>query len=417
MASPQTRHVQSATEAQPLLGGRATKRLSLKVPQPPSAGPSVQTPLSGPQVSDFASPGLRSRRPNQRRIRSDDTAVPVTPFTAKEGKVNSVCTAARYSLKSLAEKLKADGLYVEHFGEAILARHPVATHGSQMAEVFYFQYGVVVWWGPSDNWGRLVILPELRPFEQQSDPSTEVEACTYSHFTPNPCSPIPLAIGPSTDTENEGETENERGEEEESGTEANLPSKPAPHSSMTEVERAARFSQIENDHFYLASADYTIKFAYAHALAQSAKLTAFEDRIEKVIQGARKYPEYLAEHGEVKLTQKEIAMLKGKLFIDRMDVNLHCDILDTPDFFWEHPELEPLYLQGRRYMEISKRVEILNQRLDVVHELFSMLSDELNQKAAAKLEWIVIILIVVEIILGLVSIAMAVFGKAPASAL
>ena len=55
---------------------------------------------------------------------------------------------------------------------------------------------------------------------------------------------------------------------------------------------------------------------------------------------------------------------------------------------------------------MAHRVEILNQRLDVVHELFSMLSDELNQKHNAKLEWIIIWLILIEVIVGLVSLGM-----------
>ena len=57
---------------------------------------------------------------------------------------------------------------------------------------------------------------------------------------------------------------------------------------------------------------------------------------------------------------------------------LHVDVLDTPEFFWEYPELEPLYIMTANYLDIETRVEVLNQRLDVIHELFEMLGNELQ---------------------------------------
>jgi len=48
--------------------------------------------------------------------------------------------------------------------------------------------------------------------------------------------------------------------------------------------------------------------------------------------------------------------------LQRNSVNLHSDILDVPDFFWENSELEPLYAMTRSYLDLNKRVEILNRR-------------------------------------------------------
>jgi len=51
----------------------------------------------------------------------------------------------------------------------------------------------------------------------------------------------------------------------------------------------------------------------------------------------------------------------------------------------------------RTYMEIDKRVDILNQRLEILKDLYEMLQNELNVKHAASLEWIVIWLIFAEV--------------------
>ena len=48
--------------------------------------------------------------------------------------------------------------------------------------------------------------------------------------------------------------------------------------------------------------------------------------------------------------------------------------------------------------------QVLNKRLDIIKELFDMLASELHQSHSNKLEWIVIILIVIEVFFQVVEI-------------
>lgn len=93
---------------------------------------------------------------------------------------------------------------------------------------------------------------------------------------------------------------------------------------------------------------------------------------------------------------------RDQLFVDRASINLHSDILDHPEFFWEDDEWLPLYLRAAKYLEIDRRAEVLNKRLDIIKELFDMLAAELHNSHSNKLEWIVIILIVVEVVFEVV---------------
>lgn len=93
----------------------------------------------------------------------------------------------------------------------------------------------------------------------------------------------------------------------------------------------------------------------------------------------------------------------GALFLDRSSINLHVDVLDTPEFFWEHPELEPMYLDVANELDIQNRGQVLNQRLDVLRELFEMLGNELNHQHSSRLEWIIIWLILIEVIITLLT--------------
>jgi uncharacterized Rmd1/YagE family protein len=79
-------------------------------------------------------------------------------------------------------------------------------------------------------------------------------------------------------------------------------------------------------------------------------------------------------------------------------------VLDTPEFFWDHSDLEPFYTIIANELDIKTRGQILNQRLDVVRELFEMLGNELNHQHSSRLEWIIIGLIVSEVVISLLQV-------------
>ena len=107
------------------------------------------------------------------------------------------------------------------------------------------------------------------------------------------------------------------------------------------------------------------------------------------------------QEGHIGLTNIEISQRIGRLFITRSAINLRSDLLDTPDYFWETDKHEPKYQSILKYMDVEKRIEVINTRLGMVHELLQMLSSQREHAEGSRLEWIVIILIVVEILAAL----------------
>jgi len=80
-------------------------------------------------------------------------------------------------------------------------------------------------------------------------------------------------------------------------------------------------------------------------------------------------------------------------------------VLDAPELFWSYPSLGPLYRTVRGYLEISQRVEVLNQRCAVLSDMLDMLRDHANIMHGEVLEWIIIVLIALEIFIGVAKIA------------
>nr|CCA16505.1 conserved hypothetical protein [Albugo laibachii Nc14] len=159
-------------------------------------------------------------------------------------------------------------------------------------------------------------------------------------------------------------------------------------------------SRIEKDSILLCSDSATEKLAISFAMAQSTKLDVFEQRVEDRIQNTKDIPFDLAYKGSIHYSQIEISKLIGQLFIELADVNLHSDILDEPDYFWEDDKHEPLYKNMVQYLEVRARVKILNMRLDILRDLVDVLNQVLTQQHGATLEWIIIWLLAVEIIIS-----------------
>lgn len=249
------------------------------------------------------------------------------------------CTATSYNIKSLFETLRTRFPATLH-RDVVHVEMPLE---NGISDVFYFSYGVIVCWNLSVEQGRRLI-EHIKAFEQQPLEEIESDSFTYSY-------------GPT-----------------------------------------AKF--VEDDITLPDTATLT-KLAISHGLAQSAKLGAFENSLLKTYNQTKYLPEELARRGRIPLSRNEIRKKMGELFIERNSINLHIHALDSPDFFWEYPELDKLYLMVANELEIKARTEVLNHRLDVVRQLFEMLGNELNHQHSSRLEWTIICLIVIEVLLTL----------------
>lgn len=158
-------------------------------------------------------------------------------------------------------------------------------------------------------------------------------------------------------------------------------------------------ASFHDDILTLPDDDVLTKTAFSHCLAQSIKLRAFESMIQKIFEATHYLPEHLAKHGKIPLSRRQIRKMMGSIFNERNAINLRLNILNTPKFFWENPEYEHIYLTMASEMDIETRTSALNQQLDVLHDLFEMLGNELDFQHSNRLEWAIVLLIIVEVLL------------------
>lgn len=248
------------------------------------------------------------------------------------------CYTDSYNLPALLQFFK-NQVVVTHFRDTI---HLVAGNGA--GDVFFFSYGVMVSWGLTEE-EEQSLLEKARPYEIEPEVNPAKDEYEFSY----------------------GES-----------------------------------SKIQRDEIILPNKDVLTKLAISYGLGQSTKLSVFEETINRTIAKTHHLPEDLASKGKIFLSRKEISQKIGELFIDKSSVNLHSDILDEPDFFWEYPEHNPLYRDTAKCLDIGTRVEVLNKRLAIVGELLGILSDQLNHQHSSTLEWTIIWLILIEVFLAII---------------
>ncbi|KAL3964505.1 hypothetical protein ACCO45_001509 [Purpureocillium lilacinum] len=170
-------------------------------------------------------------------------------------------------------------------------------------------------------------------------------------------------------------------------------------------------ARIYNDFITLRDRNnYMTKLAISHALAQSVKTSLFEELIASTIDTCKDIPTQIALTGKIDLSRSQINMQIGELFILRINIHLNGSVLDTPELFWVEPQLEPVYQAVRSYLEMDQRVGLLTERLDVIADLLAVLKDQLSHGHGEKLEWIVIVLIAMEIVVAAVNIVVDLYA-------
>jgi uncharacterized Rmd1/YagE family protein len=181
--------------------------------------------------------------------------------------------------------------------------------------------------------------------------------------------------------------------------------------SLRDQGSGARMSYIRGDVIYLSTDSGLERLAYSYAIAQSVKLDGFEDQVSKAIKVVKDIPEKILKSGEVGITSKELNQRIGELYIHRSNLNLHSDVLDTPNCLWDLDVVSAVYRLCRKYQDIEKRLQILNHRLDVMKDMYEMVQSEINIKDYSRLEMIVVLLIVVEVFIDVALIIIPLWAR------
>ncbi|XP_052757687.1 required for meiotic nuclear division protein 1 homolog [Galleria mellonella] len=262
-------------------------------------------------------------------------------------------TANSYDLKGLKEALLQQKLYepgtlqAQEIGDVVVA-NAVYRVGDEPREIIFFSEGAVVFWNCSELEASNV-LDFIKKYEIESYPTEVVdrEREVMSYFY-------------------------------------------QPNAKKCYLQESC-FVMVPNKDNSLE------RYTFSQAMAQSARLGAWEARLEALAAAVSYHTRRMRRTGIAQVDKKEVVRKLGELFALRHTLNVESDLLDTPDFYWEQEELERLYSSTVAYFTIPRRTRVLNERLAHCVELLELLSSWAADRHHVRLEWMVIALILAEV--------------------
>ncbi len=136
-------------------------------------------------------------------------------------------------------------------------------------------------------------------------------------------------------------------------------------------------------------------------IGQSVALEHYEKLTDGLINSSKEYILQLETHGKLKISKTNLLKYIGKVLNVKNSIIDNLYILDDPNLVWDNEELNLLNRQLKINFDINTRFKGLDYRLQIVEDNLTLFTDVSNVKESNRLEWIIIILILFEILISL----------------
>jgi uncharacterized Rmd1/YagE family protein len=137
----------------------------------------------------------------------------------------------------------------------------------------------------------------------------------------------------------------------------------------------------------------------ADALATSLILAHDERSVAAVFDSIEPLARELALHGRTPGGRRKILRHIGNALLVQQRISGLVAVEEKPDVLWERPDLERFYSRLVDEYELKERANVLTRKLRVISETANTLSDIIDTQRSLRLEQMIVILILLEIVL------------------
>lgn len=142
----------------------------------------------------------------------------------------------------------------------------------------------------------------------------------------------------------------------------------------------------------------------ADVLAKSVVLSHYEVSIAAVFDQIEPFAASLQRENRSGRQSRELLRQLGTTLLVQHKIVGRVEIIDKPELLWESPQLENLYLRLEDEYEIRERHNALERKLELISQTAQTVLEFMQHSSSQRVEWYVVILIVVEILLSLYDI-------------
>lgn len=159
--------------------------------------------------------------------------------------------------------------------------------------------------------------------------------------------------------------------------------------------------RVENGVIFVPDANLQRLQLIGEALAKSVVLAGHENAVANVFDRIEPLAQNLTVSGGKR--ERELLEYIGGALLSEQRMVARVEVREKPDLLWENAELERFYPRLEREYELRDRATAVERKLDLISRTAQTALDLLEQRSTRRVEWYIVVLIVVEIMLTLYS--------------
>lgn len=132
--------------------------------------------------------------------------------------------------------------------------------------------------------------------------------------------------------------------------------------------------------------------------SQSVALDRYAAITEQLLEETNEHTKYLEQYGKLDIGGNKLKRFIGRILNIKNQISENLYIFDEPDATWENENLNKLNQDLKQTFDLKNRYRNIYERIEIIKENLNLFKDIMEHRESSRLEWVIIILILVEVV-------------------
>jgi required for meiotic nuclear division protein 1 len=133
-------------------------------------------------------------------------------------------------------------------------------------------------------------------------------------------------------------------------------------------------------------------------VSQSVALDYYEELTNKLLEETNEHTQVLERKGRLGISGKKLRQYIGRTLLLKNRIAENIYVFDSPPETWENESLNKMDGELKRTFDLQVRVRTIQEGLNIIKDNLELFQGLMQHRNSTMLEWIIIILILVEVL-------------------
>ena len=165
-----------------------------------------------------------------------------------------------------------------------------------------------------------------------------------------------------------------------------------------EIQTNAGKNKIGFNSIEIAGSDIEVLRLIMMTVSQSVALDYYEEQTTKLMEETNHHTQMLEAKGRLNISGINLKKYIGKTLVLKNRIAENLYIFDSPPETWDDENLNKIYIDLKRTFDLQDRFREIQEGLNIVKDNLELFKDLLQYRNSFRLELVIIILILVEVL-------------------